>query len=256
MRVLMLALVAVGFLSAADLKTVEDLEAGNLRYRCMIGKLPKEEFARTASLLLDRTEIALGAVALYGSVRDRLFANSHGLEGCGYDEWKGFTDRNDPWRDGCPEVQEAVKIGPNILLRTVDRDCRKSTSLVKGNADPLELVVNGKRVRVLHVSFSGGVGKGDKRWVGADMALRTDGAVSPELARAVTTQLKAQTRATYLSIILRSDLWFFESCGPVIFPFEPRPRTPSKAEWYGTKYAVCVASGDGPMQCYESASRP
>ena len=128
----------------------------------MIGKIPKEEFARTASLLLDRTEIALGAVALYGSVRDRLFANSHGLEGCGYDEWKGFTDRNDPWRGGCPEVQEAVKIGPNILLRTVDRDCRKSTSLVKGNADPLELVVNGKRVRVLHPELLGWAGQGEQ----------------------------------------------------------------------------------------------
>ncbi len=214
-----------------------------------------EEFATLASKILAPQEITLGAVVIYRSARDRVLAGERSFSHCSYGDWQALLNRHNPSRTGCPEVKEAVKIGPNILLRTVDHNCQRESRLLTGNANPLELTVNGRAVQVLHLSFSRPAGKKNNDRVTSHIFVRGDGPVSKPFARAVADQIRVLTSAPNLSVTLRADTWFINECKfPAWYPFEERRTRPTKEEFMRTRYASCSVFGSWPMQCLEATS--
>ena len=227
MKTLYLALVAVGLLLADDLKVISELAGPHVRYRSVAGKLTDQAFEAIASQFLGPQNITLGAIAVYGTLRDHVLAGPRGFDHCSYGHWRSVIDRFDP-QQGCPEVKEATKIGSSIVIRSVDHGCRRSSRLLQGKAGPLDFVVAGTVIRVLGMSFSRPMGKSNERRVRVELYARSSGAVSVELAKGLIAQIRETTGVGEFGVELRSDQWFITDCGfPALFPFEDQPKAPS-----------------------------
>jgi hypothetical protein len=155
-------------------------------------------------------------------------------------------------REGCPEVREAIKIGENIVIRSQDRTCRRNLNLVQGKTNPLNLAGADGLFELLEVSFSRPMGKQNDDRITADLFVRTRGIISKGAAQAITVQVKSLTGAKYLGVILRSDTWFLGNCQfPALYPFEERPRIPTKEEFSRMKEVGCFASDQWPIRCID-----
>ena len=256
MKLLPLTLLVSGILAAEGPRLITDFSGPNVRYRCIIGKISQPEFRETASKLLNGRGVKIGALAAYGSLHDQVVAGPRGEDHCGYDRWRSVLDSFDRTENRCPSVQEAVKIGEEILYRSVDHNCQRTTDLLQGHANPLELLISGTRADVLDVSFSRAIGKANEHRIAAQVYVRTrEAAVSESLARAITTLLKNKTGVTDLTVELRMDAWFFSECRfPALFPFEDLPKLPTRQEFQATRYVSCSAFDPWPIRCFESAS--
>ena len=256
MRILLLFVLVAASSRAADLQIVTDFQGENVRYRALIGKLTNAEFVVLASEFLKSNEITVGAIAVYGSARERVLAGPLGGDHCGYDTRRATIESNDH-RPGCPEVKEAIKIGSAMIVRTLNADCRRSSDLIQGDTNPLILDARGEKVEILHLSFSRPIGRSNLRRIGVQLYVRAASGGSVDAAKAITETFRTATRVRDLSVELRSDSWFFNDCQfPVQFPFEAQERTPTRAEWYKTTYAVCSTSEQWPIRCFASESRP
>lgn len=254
---LLAGVIATQVISRIELKTIVDMEGGGLRYRSIIGRLDRTEFASMAAEFLGPREVKLGAIAVYGSLRDHVLAGPRGGDHCGYETWRALMDGHDLSHEGCPQVQQAIKIGDNIVVRSLDRDCRRSMNPLRGQTNPLDLSIGGKRFEVLEVSFSRPMGTRNARRIAAHLYVRTTGLVSKELAEAITDQVRSMTGAYYLGVSLRSDTWFLTSCNfPAFYAFEDRSKIPNKQEFYTMKHVACFVSGSWPIRCFEGAGRP
>jgi hypothetical protein len=162
-------------------------------------------------------------------------------------------DRYQQLQGGCPDVKEATKIGSNIIIRTVDHECQRSSRLLQGEKKPLDLIVEGAAIEVLEMSFSHPMGEANEHLVRANLYARTNGAVSAGVARALLSQVRATTGAEDIGVDLRSDSWFIEECGfPALYPFENLPKAPRVEEFYRTSYASCGLFGT--IRCFEGRS--
>lgn len=240
--------------SAAELKTLVYLEGGGIRYRSAIGRPSQAEFDKLAGEFLGSAAVKLGAIAAYGSLTDHVLAGPRGEDHCSYEAWRTLVDRHDIGPTGCPEVQEAIKIGDSIVIRRVDRSCRRSLSVLRGQRNPLEVPLSGRVVEVLDVSFARPMGTQNRNRISADLYLRTSGAVSEDLASAMTVHMRALTGIEYLGVRLRSDVWFVTACRfPALYPFGDQPRIPSKEEFQDMKQVACFASPSRPIRCLSGA---
>lgn len=253
MKALALILLVGAGLSGDDPRIVSDLSGANTRYRCVIGRIAKREFLSSALELLRPKEVTLGAFAAYGSLHERVLAGPRGEDHCGYEPWRALIDGYNPAQSGCPAVQEAAKIGSAVIFRGVDHNCRRTSEMLQGSANPLELFVAGRRVEVLDMSFSRPIGKANEHRIAVQLFVRTTEAASQELAKAITAQVKAATGVPYLTVELRSDTWFFDDCTfPAWFPFEAMSNLPSKDQYHRAREFSCSVSGPWPVRCFEA----
>jgi len=239
-----------GSLIGADLKIVGESIGGGVRSRTYVGRISKTDFSKMVWQLLGPESVKLGKIVVYGSDSARAIAGPLGVDHCGYGSWRACIDAYDRGRLGCPEVYEAAKIGANIVVRTADRSCHREEHLLQGRTSPLRMVVAGTKVEVLDME----VGYG-KFGASGGFAVRSQGAASEEIARAVLTEIRARTGMRDFGVMLRADKWFFTSCGfPVFYPFEEL-ELPSNEDYLRSKFAYCGSSGSWPVRCFSSASR-
>jgi len=253
---LLAGLIGSRLVLASDSNTSVDLEGAGVRYRCILARPSPAAFANMAGEFLGPQEVRLGAIAAYGSLRDRLLAGPRGGDHCGYESWRALTASRDLTPDGCPQVQEAIKIGNNVVIRSLDRDCRRTVSL-RGTTNPLSLSVAGSTFEVLEIGFSRPIGDQNIHRIAADFYIRAHAAVSKDIAEAILAQVRSVTRTPYLGVRLRSDTLFLTDCSfPAFYPFEDRPTIPNENEFYGMKYAACTVAGTWPIRCFEGVGRP
>jgi hypothetical protein len=253
-RIIIVVLVLSGAsLRAADPKTVVDLAGDHLRFRSLVGPVSKREFLAAAYKFLGARDVTLGLLVSYASQRDRDLAGPGPvMDHCSYGLWRSIFDRYRPDQLGCLSVQEAVKVGSAILYRSVDGHCRRSSELLQGRASPLDFVVDGHRMEILEMHFHRPWGKENLRRVGAELFVRTDGPATVSLGRAATARLETITDAEDVSIVLRSDSWFFDACGfPAVYPFERLAKVPTQEEFLGTRYAFCGFYPPSSIRCFE-----
>ncbi len=259
MRFVFLTLLAVGSLSADDLKLISDVKGQHICYRSFVGDITEGAFELMASELLGSPEVSLGALAAYGSLSEHVLAGPRGFDHCGYGHWRAVIDGYEKSLPGCPRVKEATKIGSGIIIRTVDRDCQRSTKVLQGKGDPLHLQVTGVNIEVMEMAFAPLASGGNEDQVVVHLYARTDGSVSVELAKALAAEIRDSTGAREIGVELRSDKWFITDCGfPALFPFENLRGIPSADEFSQTKYAYCGLFGSfqGEIRCFEGMSHP
>lgn len=259
MRIMFLAAMlamTVGKLSATDLKLVSDLEGQNVRYRSVVGELTEAAFERLASSLLEPASVTLGAVDSYGSLQDSVIAGPRGFDHCSYGHWRSVLGGV---QAKCPSMKQAAKIGSDVVVRSVDRNCQRSVKLLQGNSDPLLLTLDGAQIEILEMSFGPLTSEAKERRIVVHVYARTNRAASAKLAKALTGRIRDLTNAKNVGVELRSDLWFITDCGfPVLYPFEERPKVPTADEFSRTRYASCgvFESTHGEIRCFEGTSRP
>jgi len=256
MKILFCLLLVPIALRAEQLKVVSHFETQNVRFRSMVGPISDNGFEKMALDYLESKETTLGLVLVYGSLNDRARAGPGSLDHCAYSLWRSKLEAMNVSAH-CPHIMEAVKIGSSIIITKLDRDCKRTQKRVAGTSDPLDLQIGETKLRILNLGFSRASTSPADRRLWAGLALKTNGAVSVDLARSALIQIRELTGAEYLMVELRSDIWFKGSCGfPVFFPFEDRPKSPDVAEYAKTMYSTCMALGATDLRCSESKSSP
>jgi hypothetical protein len=255
MKALLLTLLGLQALSASDLQTVSDLSGPHVRYRCLIGVVGREEFARMAVQFLHPADVTLGVLAIYGSNWQRVVASPQdGGDTYGYEVSRMSVRTYDIQRNGCPEVQEAVKVRAGILLRWMDRDCRSGKRLLEGKTNPLEMTLDGEHIELLEFSFfNPGVGADRDSVDSVGLCVRTSGDPSVSHATSVLARLQELTGFRKLTMMLRSDPWFYNAGGfPALYPFDGPPKFPTIQEFERTREVFCATFGGGePISCHE-----
>jgi hypothetical protein len=241
----------------ADLKPIADVEVGPTLFKCAIGRIDRAEFSKLALYALGSSHVKLGVIAVYGSNRDRSIAGIRGEDHCGYETWRQLISNYDSAKSGCPEVAEAIKIGGNIVLRTVDRNCRIRSEIIQGSTSPLIVSVNRQSYEVLELRFPILFLKREHPGIAVTLYVSTQGSVSKDNAAEVLRQVRTITGHRDVSVVLRRDTWFFNDCGfPAFYAFGGPVQVPEKDEFYRSKYASCGGSEHWPVRCLESFSRP
>jgi hypothetical protein len=253
LRVLLLTFLAARLL-ASDVRVVSDLSGPpQVRYRCLIGKLGRQQFTSMATEFLRPEGVTLGMLAAYGTERQREIAGPRLLDFGSYTGSQWLLKEYDIDRNGCPEVQQAVKLGSSILLRWMDRNCNSGKQLLQGKTNPLEMVVAGKMVHLLELAFWNPTVGEEKQSVDlVSFFARTSETPSVSRAKAILAHVQVITRTEKLALTLRSDSWFYGAGDfPVFFPFEGRPKFPTLEEFNRAPQVHCSSfGGKDPIGCF------
>lgn len=251
MRSIWITILAAGTLIAAE-KTVTDLQGMHARQRVIVGTMSDEAFDKMAFGLLGPTEITVGELVAYGSVQDRVAAGPRGFDHCSYGQWRAVIDTFAKSHSGCPAVKEAVKIGANVVVRTVGTDCRRTQRVLRGDANPLLLRIGGNDVEVLEIQLGPLTSAPNENQIAVHVYARTNSRVTASLARAVTEQMLRLTGTDFLGVQLRADAWFVTDCGfPPIYAFEDRGGIPSYDQLAQMPAAGCAVGliKNGNIRC-------
>ncbi len=265
MKIIVTVLIAAQVLGAANLRVATDLAAPHVVYRCLIGRVERQEFETMASDFLRSEEIRLGVLAIYGTDGQRFVAGSTGADEGSYDHARRMVTSYDVSRNGCPEVQQAVKFRSSILLRWMDRNCRSGKRLLQGSIDPLEMVVDGRPVELLEFVISRSIVEEPQSVNHVGFFARTNGPPTISVAKAAATQIKLWTGIRMqdlagvgsISFALRSDSWFYNFAGfPALFPFSGRPEFPTAEQFEATREVYCAEFATVPLSCWEGPAGP
>jgi len=235
----------------AKVEVLWEQVAGGVRTKGLLGEMSEGEFRRLALEFLGPEKVTVGQVVLYGSKEDEEKAAGKPGTDVSYEWWRTLLRRHGL---GCPEMREAIQIGPAIVERSVDRKCRTKRVILLGEKDPLVRRIDGAEVEILHIVFQS-LAKGKKIWGRKVMRLqfyaRTRSTVSTDLARKLLWEMRELSGMPELTVALRNDAWFIEdSAFPIIYPFDgPVRRIPTKQE-YQVSEAGCVWFDPGPVSCW------
>ena len=248
--VLLLALLG-GDAPEAKVEVLWEQVAGGVRTKGLLGEMSEEEFRRLALEFLGPEKVTVGQVVLYRSKQDEQKAAGKPGTDVSYESWLSLLKR---WGTACPEVREALQIGPAIVERSVDRECRTKRVVLLGEKDPLLRRIDGAEVEILHIVFQP-VERSENTWgrrlISLQFYVRTQADVSIDLARQLLVEMKQLSGMPEIIVVLRNDAWFIEdSLFPVIYPFDgPVKHIPTKEE-YQTSQAVCGSSERGRIGCW------
>ena len=254
-RILVILVSVATGMCAANLTTKVDVKSEGLRYKSLVGRMDRPEFVKTALGVLSPKEVVFGAVVAYPTAQDRLLAGPRDQTDGSYEEWTSFIAFYKAAPGNCPEVQEALKIGTNIIYRSMDRRCRTDKFLLQGNRDPLNMAIAGTNVDILHVYAVPAPEPRIFRGVGvfASVFARAKvGSVSERLGVAVTELIRPLSGpATVLYVVLRTDTLFPNKPDfPAVFGFGERPwYIPTKEEFERNKQMFCSAFRGRQIVC-------
>jgi hypothetical protein len=261
MNWLFLVWLVVGFAFAEDglTRVVQESHAGSTRNLILIGRLSPQQIAKRAMQLLGPSEVTMGRLMVYPSeqVSRMVFRESH--TSCIAESLKTFLDNNglptEPLR--CPEVSEALKVGSNLLLRSVDPDCSTTAKVLQGSENPLIIQAMGERHEL--VDFAVSVASRSKEAWGTEYPkiaafVRTEAKLSTALASNITAQMKKISDARDIVVVVRNDSSFGKHCEyPAPYLFGGRVALTNNKETAlanSAGEAVCVSLYTHPVQCW------
>jgi hypothetical protein len=198
-------------------KVIQESRAGSTRNLTLIGKLDERRMEEKALEVLSAPEITMGRLLVYPSEESSRIVFRENQESCISQGLFTFLKDNglptNPLR--CPEVSEAIKVGPNILLRMVGADCRTRTRLLRGRFNPLIIRALGEQHEILSVSIwiaSKSKEVWGQEYPGIAVFVRTHAKLGTPLAREISAQMKGTSGARDVLVVVRNDVNFGKDC--------------------------------------------
>ena len=253
-------LAGLAFAQDNAVRVIRESRVGRTRSLSLVGKIDNERVTEKALQLLGPPEVTMGQLVIYSSEEVSRMALRESQESCIPQDLLTFLNdkRSSTNQPRCPEVSEATKIGPNIVMRTVDNACRYRASLLQGTTNPLLIRALGKQHEILAISI-GIAPKSIEAW-GAEypriaVFVRTQAALDKTLAKDILAQMQKINGARDATVVIRNDSNFGKYCDfPQPFLFlapalkQARPR--------GTGDVVCVSLYPHPVQCWTNRDAP
>lgn len=254
-------LAGVSLAEASAVKTIEELHAGPMRYRKLVGAVDKDWVKAKAIAELGPRNITFGRLVVYGSRGAARSIERESYSSCSWKALRTALEANGViiQPSHCPEVSEAIKIGSSIVLRTVDSSCRSTRSVIQGTSDPLRIRSMGAEHEILAVSLRRRHGKDPS--VGTEQVIvsifvRAGSKPSIRLARDILARFKALSKAEEMMVFVKDNAELFTHCAsPAPYLFDGPDsiaaalREPTGA---GTE-ATCSMFDPFPVQCWVSS---
>jgi hypothetical protein len=213
------------------LKLVRDLQVGAVRSVTLVGLPEANEIASQAEHFLGSPDVALGRLVAYEAENTAKLAIRETYLQCSVEDVSSFLIANglypEPMR--CPVVWEVVKIGPNMLQRSVDRNCRTQKTLLRGNSDPFLISSEGTSYEILHVSMrvdnpSVLAGEGQFPSIGIYVRTIANLSKSEDAVKRILLDIKDLSGARHAGLRVRNDALFAHHCAfPVLYLFDDSP---------------------------------
>jgi hypothetical protein len=253
-RLSLLLLIADIVCARTAARVLWDVRDATLRTKGIVAALNPEELTRQAIEVLGDKSIRVGTFVVYPSEEDLSRAAPKGGSDCTYGNTvsdlraKRLAARS----RRCPRISEAIKLGMNVVVRSLDADCRTTNSVLLKGGDPTELEVRGTKYQVLAISFAPSIKRASGLEYRVQFFLRTSSAVAEAGATAVLKYLQNTAQAKEVSVAVRNDRWFFGHCDyPTALFFDWRSEDiPSKSIYEAGREVVCVALPPWPVRCY------
>ncbi|MBL0159337.1 MAG: hypothetical protein IPP47_19840 [Bryobacterales bacterium] len=242
----------------ADSLTIrDDVRVRGIVYRSAIGRMSPAEFDKSALGLLAPDQVVIGAFAVFPSKREYFWVGPrYDLFDSSYDFWRKYLEESGVAAGRCPEMQEALKIDGQIVVRRVDAACKVTkTTLRKGGGRPLELRVACQPLEVLHLSFRPAPARGRTAGVYVRVYAKVAGPlVNERFGREATDELKRMTGAASFYLALRADALFLsDGTFPHVFLFDGKAGVvPSKDDYVRSRVVFCSATVRWPTNCFVS----
>jgi hypothetical protein len=194
--------------------------------------------------------VRLGRYVIYQSESDKWRAAGQGGADCDYDRWRATIDRRGLSHEPipCPEMVEALKLGANLALRSVDSGCRVRSVLLQGDSDPFNIRIGTWQSEIVSVDIHPSASPSVPN---VEFVLTTRLAINASVARESLEYLLRIARLRYAGVLLRNDPWFAQACSsPLLFFFgDAGPiRLPTKAEYLSGSQVSCGNLG-GTVSC-------
>lgn len=216
-----------------------------------IGVLSPAEFRKMALQKLSGPWWTVGILRVFDSKRSHSLFTRFRQEDCSLQSWA--TDL-EGWKDaaklGCPVVQEALKFGGRIVIRSSDRNCIESKEVIQDAMWPGPgLTADGVDVVEMDLTYNDAQSK--SRMVHLGVFLRARDRIERAAIVRLVEAMYADAKVDGLSVEVRNDLWFLRSCNfPLIYPFGPRPGPPTPQEFSKTRELGCSKWGQSPVNCF------
>jgi len=253
MKILSSLLAIVCLTSAASQVVLRDLVGEHVLYHSLLGPIEQQSFIRQAVELLKSRDIRLGVVVDYPSSRDRTLGSSRGYDHCSYGEWRSLIEQHHVGPGRCPALKEVIKLGSDAVFRSIDEQCHVVQFQVIGSSNPLLRTVSGVPVEILDLSPDGsGRILSPLKSVIAVFAQAAKQAVSEELTKSLTNEIRELTGGLNVSVSLRSDRLFLDQCGfPAFYGFGGQLGVIwSEADFRAGKEFACGVFVGQPVRCF------
>ena len=224
---------------------IEDLNGLRIRHRVAISQPTAGEFERNARAFLGG-QIRLGSYVVFGSPQEGLLSMWCGDHG-GYNHWRSVVDLAKDHGLMCPETQEAMRVGDEIVIRRSGSSCHPSVETLDGGANPLLVEIDGAKFAIQSIAFFR-IGRASQGLIGVEV-FATTATPNQVAARKLLAHFTRIVQAPVVSVTLRSDPFFIDSCRfPAVFPFR-RDQLISADTYLGTNTYSCSTSSGGRVGC-------
>jgi hypothetical protein len=252
----------LAFAQASPIRIVQESHAGSTRNLILVGRLSVPQVVERALSLLGPADVTFGRLVVYASQEGSRMVFRENQTSCMPQSLVTFLRKSglptDPLR--CPEISEVIKIGSNILLRTVDTNCQTSTRLLRGTSDPLVLRSMGEEHRMLAISV-GLAPHSEKTWGASYPSIwafvRTQAKLKVALAKQIIAQVKKVSGARDAVVVLRNDAEFGRHChfpSPYLFDGPGSIISEESSTSQSVGEVVCTSLYPHPVKCWMSRS--
>lgn len=205
-----------------SMRVAWDVRTGSMRSRGVVTAAGHGDLERVALEYLSDRHISFGHIVAYRSLQDRFRLEGQGAADCDYENWMyKHRELKAEFGRACPEIWEAIRIGPAIIVQSLDTRCRSQRKTLRGDGSALTFHLSGKTYEL--VSFriqSSGDQPSQRTHTPAKFFLKMEGKITLAAAREVTAHLTRVTGAADLSVAVRNDRVFGRHCMfPLVLPF-------------------------------------
>jgi hypothetical protein len=237
------------------LTILSDRRDGAIRSTVMIAPLDWEGLESEMLALLRSDDLSFGRVVAYNSKRDALLQAASHSTSCDLQVLRAFLDTNGLRieKGRCPSFAEAVKVGSDIVFRTVDSKCNRTKKLIHGRSDPLSLSESGAEHEIVVVTIPGIGPPGRIRELMPHVFIRTAASPTKELAANLAYRIRRISGARTLSVELRNDADFFRYCefAATFIVDASATETVVGSKEVSNKEVGCSTFGPGPASCID-----
>ncbi len=241
--------------SDGGLKVLRQSHAGTTRDVALVGRADQNQIVQRVMTELGRPSVTIGRVLVFPSEAASRMLFRENQTSCKSEGLLSFLKENglatDPPR--CPEVSEAIKIGPEIVLRSINADCQTSTRMLQGKPDPLSITASGVSADIVDL-WVGVAPKSQETWgrefPGIAVFVKTLARLTPNVGKDILRQMQQVSGARDIFVALRNDSDFGKYCQfPQPFLFGSPRSAHHRAEPNGGAL-LCVSVYPHPVQCW------